>query len=442
MNTNDLLLPSALKAESAVIGSLIIDPKCLSVIDETGLGVEMFHNPAHISIYSAMLTVLADSGKLDTVLLTQKLIDRGELEQVGGVPYLVETFDSVPHAASAGHYASLVVEAYRKRQIINHAERTLRNAYKSDEKADEQAWAASAGFEAIAAGSGQSKVVTRQEAFEAAYKELNHKAEFGYIQGVRTGFHQIDEDMAGLKPGNLYLLAARPAMGKTALALQIANNAAEAGTPTMFVSIEMPPEQIGMRDLAYSSGMSLAQVRQPSMMGADEWAAVERAREQKREGLYIHDAPGETLARIEAAATRLKSQKDIGLIMIDYLQLMTLPKGMKKYEGVGANSKGCKQMARRLGVPVILLSQLNRGSEQRPNSRPSMADLRDSGEIEESADAVAMIHRNDYYRLQADPEAELDHEAEIILGKNRHGPTGTSILHFAGGAFSNMENQI
>lgn len=431
--------PTAIEAECAVIGSILINPACIPDIDEAGLAAESFYKPAHASIYMAMLAVIADTDKLDMVLLTQKLADRGELSQVGGVEYMIELFGAVPSAASAGHYAALVVDAHRKRKIIDLAQKTMLAAYSSDEDAIKQAWTAQAGFEQVGSGVRGSEIVTRQEAFEAAYEELNQRAEKGYISGVLTGFTQVDEDLAGLKPGNLYILAARPAMGKTALALQIANNAAEAGTPTLFTSIEMPPEQIGMRDLAYSTDMTLGQVRDPGQhMGPDDWRRVEQCRGQERGGLFIHDAAGQPLSVIESTAKRLQSMHGIGLIVIDYLQLIQLPKGMSKYEGVGANSKGCKLMARKLGVPVILLCQLNRGTEQLADKRPAMSHLRDSGEIEESADAIAMVHRQDYYRLQAEQNAVLDHTAEIIIAKNRHGPTNTSVLHFQGGAFSNQ----
>lgn len=432
--------PADSLAERSVLGSILIGPEQIPEVMGQGLTAEMFCEPRHSALFEVLLTLDAEGSPLDQVTLTRALLDRQMLELVGGGEYLYQLLQEVPHALGAAHYAKLVVDTHRKRQLIDLAGRMLHRAYNDSDKGQDQAWSAQAEIEAIGSGQGTAKIVTRQEAAQRAYAELKEKATGSYISGVRTGFDQFDEDVAGLKGGNLYILAARPGMGKTAWALQICNNAAMAGTPALFVSIEMPPDQIGMRDLAYSSGLSLAQVRQPSMMIDREWEQVDRAMSSDRGELYIHDASGAPLPSIESAAKRLQASKGVGLVVIDYLQLMKWPPhATKKYDAVGDNAKGCKQMARRLNVPVVLLSQLSRETEKRPGRRPMMADLRDSGEIEEAADVVAMLHREDYHRLNADPNAELDHIAEVIIGKNRHGPTGVVELRFMGGAFSNQE---
>ena len=435
----DELPPSDVPAEVATLGSIVLDPRVIVEIEGVGLSPDMFSLPKHTTIYEALVSLHTDQVPLDMVTITRRLSDRSVLDQIGGVEYLIHCFESVPSAVSAAHYARQVVESHRKRQIIDLAGRMLHRAYKTSDDAKDQAWGAQSELEQIGSGHETPKVITRQEASERAYQELHDRAAGGYISGLRTGFNQFDEDVAGLKGGNLYILAARPGMGKTAWALQICNHVASSGTPTLFVSIEMPPDQIGMRDLAYSSGLSLAQVRQPSMMIQREWEQVERAMDQDRGELYILDAAGMPLQAIESTAKRLQSTKGVGLVVIDFLQLMQIPKGVKKYEGVGDNAKGSKQLARRLDVPTVLLSQLSRETEKRPGHRPQMSDLRDSGEIEEAADVVALLHREDYHRLNADPTAELDHVAEVIIGKNRHGPTGVVELRFMGGAFSNTE---
>lgn len=437
------LPPRDLHAEMSTLGSIMLSPGEIANIEAAGITAEMFYKPAHSVIYEAVSSLQAEGTPVDVVTLTRRLSDRKMLDQVGGVEYLVDLFNSVPGSSSASYYAEQVVESYRKRKIIDLAGKMLHRAYNETiDDAKAQAWSACAELESIGTGQREARVTTRQEASRAAYAELEKKYRDGYIRGLRTGFDNFDEDVAGLKGGNLYILAARPGMGKTAWSLQIANHVANSGTPVLFASIEMPPEQIAARDLAYSSGLSLHQVRDPRFyMGENEWEMVRRTMASDRGELLIYDAVGAPAIAIEAVAKRCKATHGVGLIVIDFLQLMANPAGVeKKYEAVGGNAKACKQMSRRLDVPVLLLSQLSRTVERRDGRRPMMSDLRDSGEIEEAADVVAMLHREDYHRLNADPNAELDHIAEVIIGKNRHGPTGVVELRFAGGSFSNHEH--
>lgn len=429
--------PSAIEAERAVLGSMILDHRVIGEVFDILPNAAAFCHEKHATVYTAILGLYAEVGELDMVQLTQKLVDKGALDQVGGVEYLMELFESVPSAVSASHYARLVVEAWDKRRLLDTAWRMMERVHGDGGKAAEQAWEAQAELEAIGSGREASKIVTRQEAAQAAYERLEAKAEAGGIIGLSTGFDALDDCLDGLQPGNVYLVAARPGMGKTAWALQVAGNVADSGIPALFGSIEMPKEQIGARELAYSSGLDLAKFRRPERMSREEWGAVQEAVGRTRGELAILDAAGMNIEQIGSHAKRLVASKGVGLIVIDYLQLMSYPKGMQKYEGVGHNAKACKQMARRLGVPVVLLSQLNRLSESSGDSRPKMSHIRDSGEVEEAADVVMLLHREDYHRLQKDPNAVLDHVAEIIVGKNRHGPTGVVELEFRGGKFSN-----
>lgn len=433
--------PKAIESECALLGSILLSaPDGLAGCDEHGVQPEDFYKPGHAVIYSAMREVYDEAQRIDMVLLVQSLRDKGVLKQVGDVDYLIELFESVPTALGAPAYAAEVRDASMRRKLIETAGRILHRAYKTDDRAGDQLAVAESELVAASAGAATGDVTTRKEGFAMAMAEIEDQIENGYIQGVRTGFHAVDEALGGLRGDNLYVVAARPGMGKTAFALQSCENAARLGTPSLFVSIEMPKEQVGKRVLAYSAGLSLERLRVPSYLTHDEILALREATDRSEEvPMYVLDAPGMNTATIATQCERLQRKHGIGFVVIDYLQLMPKTPGANTATAVGDNAKACKQLARRLGVPVMLLCQLNRGVEKRESRRPNMGDLRDSGEIEEAADAIGLLYREDYYRLQSDQPAELDYTAQVIVGKNRHGPTGVVDLQFRGGRFDNAE---
>lgn len=427
----------ATEAEYAVLGSVMLEPDRIGEVLALGLTPQMFMAEKTATVFSAMMEMDAKQGAIDIVTVTQYLADRNRLDQIGGVDTLVEMSESVPSAVSAAHYGRLVLNAYKKVRIGEIVERASKRLADGGDSAEELACAIAQELDGVAEGQKSAKLLSRQKAAQDAYEEIERRAEHGPISGVRTGFGQLDHRLGGMHPGNLYLVAGRPGSGKTALALQMAVNAAASGSRSLFVSIEMPPDQVGIRDLAYRAGLDLQKIRDPARMSRDEWGSLQEAVGATRDDLNILDASGLRMEQIESHAKRLKAMEGLDFIVIDYLQLMASPSDMKKYEAVGRNSKLCKQLARKLALPVVLLSQVNRTSEHTSARRPQLSSLRDSGEVEESADAVMLVHREDYYRLQDDPDAALDYVAEIIVAKSRNGPVGITELEFRDGAFAN-----
>ncbi len=423
------LPPHAIEAEMNVLGSMLIDPQVIGDVILVLRSGDDFYKPANGSIYEAMVELYDKHGAMDIVLLNQLLVDRDILSTVGGLNYLVELASAVPSAASALHHARLVRNKAAIRHLIDTAGDILYDAYHSSENALVILEAAEQRIFQIAQQSEQSHAVTMQELVYQAY-DLISAADGEHLTGVPTGYHDLDEMTYGLQKGEMIIIAARPSMGKTALALNIAEQMALAGYPTGFFSLEMSKEQLVQRILSSRSRVDSKKLRR-GMLNTDEDGSLQNAcRELHDAPIYIDDTAGLTLLQMRAKARRLAAKHDIKALVVDYLQLMSAGGRVESRQmEISEISRGVKAMARELNIPVICLSQLNRAAEQREGHRPRMSDLRESGSLEQDADVVMMLHREEYYH-QADPDwAEMNEEklgvAELILAKQRNGPTGS-----------------
>ena len=369
---------------------------------------------------------------MDLVTLAEELSRRGELDGVGGISYLMQLSEATPTAAYAEHYARIVAEKWTLRRLIQAAGEAMRLAYEEAGSLDEIL--DQAGKRILEVALAQTEVEARSmrelvhETFEHIEALFQNKGE---TAGVRTGFKELDQLIGTLAPGSLNIIAARPAMGKTAFALTIAQHAAlKEGVGVGIYSLEMPAAQLVLRMMCSEARIDMNRVRLGQLSDRDFSRLVDVAGRLSEAPIFIDDTPDLTLMELRARARRLRSQHNVGLIIIDYLQLMSGPgggqKGENRQQEIAAISRGLKALARELGVPVIALSQLSRAVEARPNKRPMLSDLRESGSIEQDADLVMFIYRDEYYN----PHSEKAGIAEIIVGKQRNGPTGTVELQF------------
>jgi replicative DNA helicase len=423
------LPPHAMEAEMSLLGSLLIDSHVIGDVVMILRSGEDFFKPANGAIFDAIVQLYEKHASVDIVHLNQLLLDRGLMESVGGVSYLVELAESVPSAANAVHYATLVREKAMIRQLIDAAGVILYDAYHSPDEAKDIIESAEQQIFRIADSSDHTQLESLHDLISRTMKHLEAN-EGKQLTGVSTGFAELDEITSGLQRGELIIIAARPSMGKTALTLNIAENMALHGVPVGFFSLEMGRQQLVQRLLAARSGIDSQRLRR-NMLRPDDYRALMTACDQLLDApIYIDDTPGLSMLQLRAKARRLVQKHKIGAVMIDYLQLMSSGRRAESRQlEVSEISRGVKAMARELNVPVICLSQLNRAAEQREGHRPRMSDLRESGSIEQDADVIAMLHREEYYH-QADPswiEENPDRAgvAELIIAKQRNGPTGT-----------------
>ncbi len=423
--------PHHLEAEQSVLGSVLVDNAVLERLEGL-IQADAFYKLGHQKIWRAMERLAAAGEPIDLVTLSEELKRAGELDEVGGYTYLVGLAEQTPTAAYAEHYARIVAEKAALRRLIAAAGEVMRLAY--DEAGS---------LEEILDKAGQKILEVQRDGSRrdfAAMNELVHQT-FEHIHrlyenqgaptGVRTGFRELDRMIGGLEPGSLTIIAARPSMGKTSLALTIAQHAAlKENVPVGIFSLEMPAIQLVTRIITAEARIDMNRLRQGQLSERDFQRLVDVAGRISEAPIYIDDTPDLTLLELRARARRLAAQYQLGLIVVDYLQLMSGAAGSVKSENrqqeIAAISRGLKSLARELDLPVVALSQLSRAVESRPNKRPMLSDLRESGSIEQDADLVLFIYRDEYYN----PHSEKAGIAEIIVGKQRNGPTGTVELQF------------
>ena len=389
--------PHAIEAEASLLGSILIDPDVCGDVIQIIRSPEDFFRQAHGEVYRVICELYDRHQAVDIVQLQQLLKDRDILKPVGGTDFLVELAESVPDATSASHYARLIREKAMIRQLIAAAGEILREAHARPESATELIDEAERRIFQIAEQSETRKITDLSELITEAM-ELLEKQEGRAVTGVPSGYRDFDEMTGGMQPGEMVILAARPSMGKTALALNIAENIAIRGDKVGFFSLEMSSGQIVQRLLSSRSGVSGQSLRRNALHQRDFQALFAACDELREAPIYIDDTPGLTLMQLRAKARRMKQKFDINCLLIDYLQLMTSGGRVEsRQQEVSELSRGVKALARELNVPVMALSQLNRAAEQREGHRPRMSDLRESGSIEQDADVVMMLHREEYF---------------------------------------------
>ena len=426
--------PQSVEAEQAVLGGLMLAPDAYDRVADQ-LNDQDFYRRDHQLIFRA-IRELAEKGKpFDAVTLGEWFESMGQSELVAGGAYLIELASTTPSAANIVAYAVIVSDKAVLRQLIEVGTTIVNDGFQPDgrESGEILASAEQQVFAIAEAGAkGKTDFTAMNKALSEAFDVLQTRyAAGGSVTGLPTGYTEFDEMTAGLQPTDLLILAARPAMGKTTFALNIAEHAAIRTKKAVAVfSMEMSASQLALR-LISSNGRVNAQRLRSGQLEDEDWSRVTSAiRMLKEAKIFIDDTPGLSPEALRAKARRLKREHDLGLVVIDYLQLMSVPGNSEnRATEISEISRGLKHLAKELNVPVIALSQLNRSLETRADKRPVMADLRESGAIEQDADVIVFIYRDDYYNKENSPDKGL---AEIIIGKQRNGPTGSVKLKFFG----------
>ncbi|SFK96419.1 replicative DNA helicase [Lysobacter sp. cf310] len=426
--------PQSVEAEQAVLGGLMLAPDAYDRVADQ-LVEDDFYRRDHQLIYRAIRELAEKNRPFDAVTLGEWFDSMGLSEQVAGGAYLIELASTTPSAANIAAYAEIVRDKAVLRQLIEVGTGIVNDGFQPDgrdsseilAKAEQEVFAI-----AEAGARGRTDFTPVNKALSEAFDVLQTRyANGGSVTGLPTGYTEFDEMTAGLQNTDLLIIAARPAMGKTTLALNMAEYAAFRSKKAVAVfSMEMSASQLALR-LISSVGRVNAQRLRSGQLEDEDWSRVTSAIRQLREAkIFIDDTPGLSPDVLRAKSRRLKREHDLGLIVIDYLQLMSVPGNSEnRATEISEISRSLKHLAKELNLPVIALSQLNRSLEQRADKRPVMADLRESGAIEQDADVIVFIYRDDYYNKETSPDKGL---AEVIIGKQRSGPTGSLKLKFFG----------
>lgn len=433
--------PQSIEAEQSVLGSMLIDKEVVPVVMEI-LKPEDFYRPDHREIYNVIIELFDKAQPIDLITVSERLKLHGKLELVGGLEYLSNIATEVPTTANVRHYSKIVEEKALLRKLIKASSDIVDLGFNASEevsyildKAEQSV------FDILQKRSSQGFVPIKDvlvDTFNNLEEMYNNK---GNITGIPTGFTDLDFKTSGLHNSDLILIAARPAMGKTAFALNLAQNAAvNSHVPVAVFSLEMSKDQLVNRILC-SEAMVDSNKMKTGKLEDNDWQKVAKALAPLSEApIYIDDTPGVSITEIRAKCRRLKLEHNLGLVVIDYLQLMQgsgKKGGENRQQEISEISRSLKILAKEINVPVICLSQLSRAPEARTDHRPILSDLRESGAIEQDADIVMFLYRDDYYN----PETEKKNIAELIIAKHRNGSTGTVELVWLGQytKFANLE---
>jgi len=445
-------MPESLAAEAAVLGSMIIDPECIGQVVEL-LTCDAFYRIEHRYIFDALIGLyeksrcigkgVADTatlGGIDAVLLRDELVKRDRLEEAGGVEYIAKILDSVPSAANVAYYAGVVKEKMLLRELIAAAGEILDEAYNQTGEARNRLDEAERKIFAVTDKNISGSAVTLKDLVARSF-ELIEKRQGSHVTGLATSYYELDEQTCGLQNGEMIIIAGRPSMGKTSLALNIAEHIGLIEKiPVAIFSLEMGRQQLAERFLCSISEIDSQKVRRGLLSDEDYRKLADACAELSEAPVYIDDTSTLTPLELRAKARRLKSMHDVRCIIVDYLQLMHLGAGRveSRQQEITTISRYIKSLARELNIPVVVLSQLNRSPEGREGHRPRMSDLRESGSIEQDADVVMLLHREDYYH-RGQENYEPNNTAELIIAKQRNGPTGKVDLVFME-KFTRFEN--
>jgi len=425
-------MPESLAAEAAVLGSMLIDPECIGDVIEI-VERDAFYRIEHRHIFEALIS-LYEKNKgvgIDAVLLRDELIKRTCLEEVGGVEYIAKILDSVPSSANVAYYAGIVKDKMLLRELITTAGAILENAYNQTGEPHEALDEAEQRIFAITDKNISGNATALKDLVVRSF-ELIENRQGSHVTGLATGYYELDDLTCGLQNGEMIIVAGRPSMGKTSLALNITEHLGLIeNVPIAIFSLEMGKQQLAERFLCSISEIDSQKVRRGMLSDEHYKKLADACAELSEAPIYIDDTSTLTPLDIRAKARRLKSRYNIQCIMVDYLQLMSLGSGHSesRQQEITTISRYLKALARELDIPVIVLSQLNRSPEGREGHKPRMSDLRESGSIEQDADVVMLLHREDYYHRGED-DYEQDNTAELIIAKQRNGPTGTIKLTF------------
>ena len=432
--------PHSEEAEQSVIGSCLIDPDALEAACEKLLPEE-FYNPRHKEIFEAILDLYRQKMPVDLVTVKSRLENRGTLESAGGLKYLSQVAAAVPNSVYASGYVKIVKDRALYRRFISMANRILQKSFSTEAPIDALSEDVEKEVYQILQKQGSSDFKQVKDILLESFDQIEQTAKNGgQISGIPTGFADLDAKLTGLHPSDLVIVGARPSMGKSAFGLNIVQNAAvRSGKSCAVFSLEMSAVQVVNRFLSVQSGVELNKFRTGELEDRDWENLVEALGPLSEARIFIDDTGGITTPEVRSKARKLKIEHGLDLIMIDYLQLMSGAgrNNENRQQEISEISRGLKMLARELDVPIIALSQLGRGLEQRADHRPMMSDLRESGAIEQDADVVMFIYRDEYYHPDTTEEKNV---AEIIVAKQRNGPVGTEKLRYDGQytRFSNL----
>jgi replicative DNA helicase len=419
--------PQNVEAEESVLGSMMLSAEAIADVVEL-LQPEDFYRSANGRIYETLRDLYAKGEPVDLVTSVELLKRKGTLEEIGGALYLRDLVEQVPTPASAAHYARIVSQTALLRRLISAAADIMEMAYAAPEDPEGVADGAEQRIYDVARREDKDEVAVLRELVDQAMVDLEsiQNRDSAYT-GLPSGFRDLDDLMSGLQPGNLVIIAARPGIGKSSLATNIARNVAVDGHPVALFSLEMSRFEIGMRVLCSEARVPWDRIRN-KRVGPDDWSRVVHAAETLHDApLHIVDSGNVNIVDIRAKARRMRTGRTgLSLIIVDYLQLMTSPLTRRpdnRQQEVAEISRSLKLLAKELRIPILALSQLNRNPETRADKRPQLSDLRESGSLEQDSDVVMFIHRDD-------GDVEKKREAELIVAKHRNGPTGSIRLNF------------
>lgn len=426
------LPPYSLEAEQAVLGSIMIRPDAYAEIADI-ITEENFYSEKHKKIFKGILELLEKGNPVDFLSLKNTLDNMGFLDQIGGSSYLAELVQMVPSSSNIEYYARILEKKFMMRHLINAAERIGNLGYAEQGDLEDIMDTAEKEIFSITNKKSKTTVTSMREGLVEAWDSIDKIHNSGdELRGVPTGFTDLDNKLSGLQKSDLIILAARPSCGKTSLALDIARNAAvHHGTPVLIFSLEMSSQQLLYRMISSHSRVDSWKLRtgKLNLNNSEEYERLQNGiGELSNAPIYIDDQAGTNIVKMRSTARKIKSERKLGLIVVDYLQLMSPTQSRNSdnvVQQISEISKSLKHLARELDVPVLALSQLSRAVEQR-QGKPRLSDLRDSGSIEQDADIVMFIHREDKYK----DHSERDNIAEILIEKHRNGPTGSIKLKF------------
>jgi replicative DNA helicase len=423
--------PQDLVAEQSVLGGMLLSKDAIADVVEV-LRAHDFYRPAHELVYDAILDLYGRGEPADAVTVAGELTKRGEIARIGGAPYLHTLMSGVPTAANAGYYAKIVRERAILRRLVEAGTKIVQMGYAADGgEADDIVDRAQAEVYGVTDRRASEDYLALADIMEGTLDEIEAiGSRGGALVGVPTGFVGLDELTNGLHPGQMIVIAGRPALGKSTAGLDLARSASiKHGLTSCIFSLEMSRNEITMRLLSAEARVPLHHMRS-GQMSDDDWNRLARTMGSVSEApLFIDDSPNMTLMEIRAKCRRLKQRHDLRLVVIDYLQLMQSGKRVEsRQQEVSEFSRQLKLLAKELEVPVVAISQLNRGAEQRTDKRPQLSDLRESGSIEQDSDMVILLHREDAYERESPRQGEAD----FIVAKHRNGPTATITVAFQG----------
>ncbi|SDN20444.1 primary replicative DNA helicase [Desulfonauticus submarinus] len=431
--------PHSLEAEKAVLGGVFLSNNIFfSLVDL--LVPEDFYYPAHQIIFSVFIELYRRSIPIDLVTVAEELEKKGKLEDIGGAVYLASLPESVAASANALFYAQIVKEKSLRRRLIETGTELISKGFEEEKDIDEIVDESEQKIFSLAESSIQPVFVSTKELSDRVFEQLQKRVERKeLVTGVPTGYFQLDEMTAGFQPTDLIIIAGRPSMGKTAFALNVAMRAAvQAGVPVAIFSLEMSKEQLMMRMLCSWGKVDLRNMRTGFLSDEDFVRLTDAASALSSAPIFIDDTPALSTIEVRARSRRLKSEHGLGMVIVDYLQLMRASRGIDSREQeISEISRSLKALAKELEVPVVALSQLNRKVEERTDKRPKLSDLRESGAIEQDADLILFLYRDEVYNKKEDNPNRG--KAEVIIGKQRNGPIGKVELAYLG-KFTAFEN--